>query len=226
LKPARSLTFEGTKYGIFRSGRGVAASQQFGLTRTDVFSVNENGQLTVNWVDGGAEWQGPLQIGPTGYAPAGCSLAASQQFGLTQTVVFLVNNIGQLAVFWVDGGAGWNGPGGIGPVGNAPTGACVAASQQIGLNQTDVFLVDNNGQLNVFWLDNGGAWQGPLVRGNPVAAPSAGLGSNSNYFFDSNCQNLTGLSVTINVTQDITGSDGFGFQINAYSASGDFDGAQ
>lgn len=64
------------------------------------------------------------------------------------------------------------------------------------------------------------------MRGNPVAAPSAGLGSNSNYFFDSNCQNLTGLSVTINVTQDITGSDGFGFQINAYSASGDFDGAQ
>lgn len=42
------------------------------------------------------------------------------------------------------------------------------------------------------------------MRGNPVAAPSAGLGSNSNYFFDSNCQNLTGLSVTINVTQDIT----------------------
>jgi hypothetical protein len=64
------------------------------------------------------------------------------------------------------------------------------------------------------------------VRGNPVAAPGAGLGSNSNYFFDNNCQNILGLSVTINVTQDITGSDGFGFQINAYSASKDWDGAQ
>ncbi|RKT14295.1 hypothetical protein B0G69_7544 [Paraburkholderia sp. RAU2J] len=58
-----------------------------------------------------------------------------------------------------------------------------------------------------------------------VAAPSGGLGSNSNYFL-SNCNGITGLQVDINVTQDITGSDGFGFQVNAYSGSGAYDGAQ
>ena len=72
-----------------------------------------------------------------------------------------------------------------------------------------------------------------LYSGGPLAAaPSAGLGSNSNYFLYSpgaqagTVNNLTRLSVTINVDADITGSDGFGFQVNAYSAKGDVDGAQ
>lgn len=72
-----------------------------------------------------------------------------------------------------------------------------------------------------------------LYSGGPlVSPPSAGLGSNSNYFLYSpgagagTVNNLTGLSVTINVDADITGSDGFGFQVNAYSAKGDTDGAQ
>jgi hypothetical protein len=41
--------------------------------------------------------------------------------------------------------------------------AKVAASQQFGLsNQTDVFVVDKNGQLNVCWVDSAQAWQGPV----------------------------------------------------------------
>lgn len=75
-----------------------------------------------------------------------------------------------------------------------------------------------------------------LYSGGPYAPiPTKGLGSNSNYFLYSpnpqfgGCNNLIGLSVTIIVDQDIVailGSNGFGFQINAYSARGDFDGAQ
>ena len=69
-------------------------------------------------------------------------------------------------------------------------------------------------------------------EGPRVAAPASGLGSNSNYFLYSpgakagTVNNLLGLSVTINVDAAITGNDGFGFQINAYSAKGDYDGAQ
>jgi hypothetical protein len=58
-----------------------------------------------------------------------------------------------------------------------------------------------------------------------VAVPSAGLGSNSNYLM-SNCASLTEVSVLVNVTQDIVGSDGFGFQVNAYSAKKEYDGGQ
>jgi hypothetical protein len=56
-----------------------------------------------------------------------------------------------------------------------------------------------------------------------VPPPSSGLGSNSNYIFYSNCKPLLGLSVTIQVSEDIvcqsaSGSTvGFGFQLNAYS---------
>jgi hypothetical protein len=69
-------------------------------------------------------------------------------------------------------------------------------------------------------------------RGGPAnATPPTLLGSNSNYFLYSpassrGCNSLINLTVTINVTVDIAGSDGFGFQVNAYSGSNDFDGAQ
>jgi hypothetical protein len=91
-----------------------------------------------------------------------------------------------------------------------------------------------------------------LNSGGPYAAiPEQGLGSNSNYFLYSPapwvvvgaraalkrrpgigvpvitpCNHLLGLSVHIIVDTDITGTNGFGFQINAYSASGEYDGAQ
>ena len=75
-----------------------------------------------------------------------------------------------------------------------------------------------------------------LYSGGPYApVPLKGLGSNSNYFLYSpnplsgGCNSLIGLSVTIIVDQDIKampGSNGFGFQINCYSAKGAFDGAQ
>ena len=91
-----------------------------------------------------------------------------------------------------------------------------------------------------------------LNSGGPYAAiPEQGLGSNSNYFLYSpaqpvlegavskekirvgsglpvftSCNHLRGLSVHIIVDTDITGTNGFGFQINAYSARADYVGAQ
>ncbi len=70
-----------------------------------------------------------------------------------------------------------------------------------------------------------------LPRPNPapplpipeVPPPKDGLGSNSNYILFSQCNPLTGLSVTIQVTQDIVfesasgAVNGFGFQLNAFS---------
>jgi hypothetical protein len=108
--------------GYFVAGGSVAASQQFSFNQTDVFAVDQNGQLTVSWVDNAGPWQGPLNIGPAGIAPAGANVAACRQFGLSQTDVFLVDNNGQLNVFWVDNAGGWNGPGKIGPAGLANPG--------------------------------------------------------------------------------------------------------
>ena len=50
-----------------------------------------------------------------------------------------------------------------------------------------------------------------------VPPPSNGLGSNSNYFLNNNCNNLNGVATTIGVSTGIVASAGFGFQLNAYS---------
>ena len=52
-----------------------------------------------------------------------------------------------------------------------------------------------------------------------VAAPSGGLGSNSNYIFYSSNKNLTSVTATIIVTEDIVSSNGFSFQLNCYCPS-------
>jgi hypothetical protein len=57
-----------------------------------------------------------------------------------------------------------------------------------------------------------------------VPPPGCGLNGNSNYFLADNCNAITGLSVTIDVEEDIVWQAsspdsvrGFGFQLNAYS---------
>src|SRR5580658_4338790 len=72
----------------------------------------------------------------------------------------------------------------------------------------------------------------PIAPTNPVPAPAAGLGSNSNYIFYNDCNPILGLSVTINITEDIVCQAasgaigeanflGFGFQLNASSQMGE-----
>ena len=135
----------------------MVASHQFGLNQTDVFVVDKHGTLNVMWVVGAGAWSGPVGIGPAGAFPPGAPVAASQQFGLTQTDVFAVDNNGTLHVMWVVGAGAWASVP-IGPAGVFPAGASVAASQQFGLTQTDVFAVDKNGTLHVMWVVGAGAW--------------------------------------------------------------------
>jgi len=159
-------------YGFLAAGQpaGVAASQQFGSgdgKQTDVFVVDKNGTLNVFWVEGPPlefEWKGPLAISGKNFAPPGAFIAASQQFGSTdQTDVFVVDNSGTLTVCWVNGAGKWKGPKTLTGKNFAPPGAPVAASRQFGLDQTDVFVIDNKGNPNVCWVDSAGNWNGPKV---------------------------------------------------------------
>lgn len=86
----------------------------------------------------------------------------------------------------------------------------------------DAYPLKMSGTTNQLWSVVSGTFPGPVTV---VPAPAAGLGSNSNYFL-SDCSYIKGLSVNVNVTQGIVGSDGFGFQVNAYSAKSDYDGGQ
>jgi hypothetical protein len=72
------------------------------------------------------------------------------------------------------------------------------------------------------------AYSGPfsIIPAATVAAPNAGLGSNSNYIFCSGCTPILDLAITIDVAEDIVcksasgPTTGFSFQLNAYSAPG------
>src|ERR1035441_9846864 len=170
--------------GAYVNGGAVVPSQQFGLNRTDVFSVDQNGQLNVSWVDDAGTWNGPKSIGPPGIAIPGCITAASQQFGANQqTDVFLVDNNGQLNVFWVNGAGAWAGPQKIGPAHvGSHAGIGLAASQQFGANQqTDAFLVGNTGQVNVFWVNGTSAWNGPKLIGPPIALPGSFIAASQQF---------------------------------------------
>jgi hypothetical protein len=86
----------------------------------------------------------------------------------------------------------------------------------------DLYPPKSSGADNQLWQVVDGSFPSPV---SAVTPPSDGLGSNSNYLM-SNCANLTDVSLMVNVTQDIVGSDGFGFQVNCYSAKRDYDAAQ
>jgi hypothetical protein len=157
----------------------IAATTQFGLNQTDVFVVNANDQLEVYWVDGaGDNWQGPEVMGPQIFYPFVTPIAVTQQFGFpSQTDVFLSDASGDLESFWVVGAGKWQGPARIGPAGYFKTGFAsgnyFAASQQFGLNQTDLFGNDINGNLDAFWIDGGPSWNGPAAISSSIGGAFA-----------------------------------------------------
>jgi hypothetical protein len=58
-----------------------------------------------------------------------------------------------------------------------------------------------------------------LYSGGPLAEPPDSFGSNHNYYLASNGSDITWLTVTINIDEDIVGTEGVAFQLNAYGAS-------
>jgi len=140
----------------------LAVSQQFGVTQTDVFAVDNAGALTVTFAAGGGNWAGPVEISPRGrYAP-GAPIAVSQQAGVTQTDVFIVNTAGDLDVLWASGGGACAGPVNITSGSQYKSGAEIAASRQFDINQTDVFVTNKSGFRTVMWALGGGSWTGPV----------------------------------------------------------------
>ena len=195
------------------AGAAPAASRQFGANQTDVFAVDENGQLFVFFVEGNGAWHKPRTIGPTDFAIPGASVAVSQQFGTThdQTDVFVIDKTGQLNVFWVVEQGPWQGPLKIGTaqffLSDYGTPSPVA-SQRFGTsNQTDVYAVDDSGQLNVFSVVGEGTWQGPAKIG-PAGFAASGASLAVSERFGANGQT------------DVFVMDNSG-QLNVFSVVGD-----
>jgi uncharacterized membrane protein YccF (DUF307 family) len=68
----------------------------------------------------------------------------------------------------------WQGPVGLTLPNTAAPGAPVALHHQIGPHQLDAVFVDRNGAVNVMWVVDAGAWQGPVGLTLPDTAPPGG----------------------------------------------------
>jgi hypothetical protein len=165
-------------------GGAVAAAQQVGLDETDLFTIDQNGAITVSWTMRNEPWNVPWELtGP--WYPAGAPLVATPEYGLTQTDVIAVNKSGDLAVSWVVGDGTWQGPGSISSGGNFNPGTThIAASQLYGSidPETHVFAVNKYGALTDTYIVGVGSWvsheisaRGLFPAGAPVAVSNQGL---------------------------------------------------
>jgi hypothetical protein len=167
-------TFEAVDKPIFRPGGPFAVSQRFDVEQTDLYVVSIEGQLVVFSVKAAGRWTQSAGYGPVDMCVPHTSIVASKRFGTdNQTDVFLVGQSGQLQAFLAST-SGVTGPTPIGAKGFAQKGAPLAVARQLGAVQTDVFLFDNNEQLNVFSATGTGAWQGPAKIGAAKLVPKGG----------------------------------------------------
>jgi len=160
----------------------AVANPVYSFDETDVFVVTSAGQLARYWVTGDGEWSKltPIlqtKIGQKGNLPSNAYLAASLRYsGIVYTNnVFAVSGDGQLNVYYDDGKGSWSGFKTIGETAYAPPGAPLATSQEFDtLNRTDVFLVNDEGQLVVFSNDTGEDWSAPLPISNGLSMQQGG----------------------------------------------------
>jgi hypothetical protein len=204
------------------------------------FIANNGDNVLVASTLNGTSWSTNTDVGQAsnGSAP---SLAV---FGDQLWVAFIADNPGRnVLVCSSPDGVHWTGNTDIGQASNGSAPSLAVFGDQLWV----AFIADNPGRNvlvcssadGVHWTGNtdiGQASNGsapslavfgnfflrtcpaPTTTTDPVQAPSSGLGSNSNYIIlNGDSQPILDLSVSICISEDIAGSIGFGFQLNAYS---------
>ena len=183
--------------------------------QTVIAAQGPNDTLVFYWQPIGSGTWNPEQVAGPGTTSSAPSVA---QVG-NQTVIAAQGPNDTLVFYWQPIGSGtWNPEqvAGPGTTSSAPSVAHVG-------NQTVIAAQGPNDSLAFYWQPIGSGTWNPEQVGGTVPAPASGLGSNSNYILYSDCNSLINLSVTIKVTEDMVWqsasgpTDGFGFQLNAYS---------
>jgi hypothetical protein len=155
-------------------GAQLAVSQLSSSNQTAVFAVKTDGALVAFRSTGGSQWQGPEAISKAGFAKAGGHIAVGQRAGSSnQTDIYLVDKKGQLNVFSAQGTGAFSGPVAIGASEFAEAGAPVAVSMRSGGSQTNVFVTDKKGSLQLFSVEGGNPWRGPQPIG-PAGLTTSG----------------------------------------------------
>ena len=157
--------------GITQRGAPLAASRQFGAEQTDVFLVDDKGQLKVLWRKDNGQWGGLANIGPEQFTGKMGQVAASRLGKGDRTGVFLVDKLGAVSFFHAEKNGPWSGPQMISAADFAPTGAPLAIFE--GEERTFLFVVDKRGQPHMAVAESDGAF-GALKPIGPKDAAGGG----------------------------------------------------
>jgi hypothetical protein len=119
------------------------------------------------------------------FEPGGFAAVATDAATSGQTDVFAVDTAGQLARFTTASAKHWRGYPPVSPQGfKAPSGAPLAVPWQFGLaSQTDVFVADTTGAINVFYSHDGANWflMQPPLTGAGAVPPGAPLAASQRF---------------------------------------------
>jgi len=230
---ARTLLSAGTFR--FGSGSSVVVSRKFGSAGVDfpdllqVFAVDLTGAMVVHSYNS-SNWSAQTLTGP-GFAAAGASICVTRHFipNVNQTDVFVIDLQGNLQVFSAQGPYNWSAPSIVAPNVAQPN-ANLSASQQFGSPsvsnpyQTDVFLIDLDSKLSVFYAVGANRWN--RLQLPQFAGAGASSGNNVRFGTVSGLP-IDGATVTIALTEDLVPisetnggvpAGGLSFQFNCNSA--------
>ena len=183
--------------------------------RLEIFYVGTNNDLYHNWQIAPTNWNQPTTVnnwaGETKFSKDSAQQIAVGQNADGRLEIFYVGTNNDLYHNWQLVPANWNQPTTVNDWAGE-TRFPNDSAQQIAVGQ------NADGRLEIFYVGTNSD-----LYHNWQTSSAPGFGSNSNQLLFNNCNPILGVSVTIDVTQDIvcaiaTGStNGFGFQLNAYS---------
>ncbi len=203
--------------------------------RLEVFAVGPDGNLGHMYQtspNGG--WSGWGDLGPS---IQGLPVVFQNADGRLE--IFAVGPDGKLGhMYQTSPNNGWTTWGDLGPAIttiNAPPAVFQNADGRL-----EVFAIGADGNLgHMYQTSPNNGWSGwgdlgPAIQGMPVVFQNAGPAGTvpgefagwTNYIFSSNCQPLYNVSLTVDITQDLVGSTGWGFQLNCYSPKNENTGWQ
>jgi hypothetical protein len=191
-----------------------------------VSAVRQSSTITVNMArscDGTFQRR---QVGSNGVWSAPTSLAGSSNvvprdaavtlanWGSNRVAAFYIGNDGALKFFYEQADGPWQGPFSVGPANMAPPGSRVATGVHPGGQQLDVYIIGNDGALQVYWSGNQAAFAGPApLSGTNLAPPGKSVatgprGSNQLDVF------VVGNDGAIKITSVVGPSGPFSFMAN------------
>jgi hypothetical protein len=174
LVPGSSVA---TGYQVAFAVQGLG-TVDLGYSQLDVFAVDVHGQLQIWWESQGSGWtQVPMPNGAG--LPPGAAIGIGYQQNDTpwqftpignQLDVFIVDTSGKLQIWWVFHSGSWSHApmpfNVVFPPGAPVTTADAQLDSNGQPNQLDVFAVDVNGRIQVFWESFDGAWSNGGIPGS------------------------------------------------------------